>query len=141
MVVLDEFPNSPNEPFTQTSHVDVGYNCIAWAASDNTRWYEPDPIGFYYWPPEVPRAYTVDAYINLYEHLGYERCWNGDLEPGYEKIAVFAHGPIPTHAARQLNTGIWTSKLGKNIDVEHSIPAIEEGFYGNVVQYLRKQIL
>ncbi|MEP7374368.1 MAG: hypothetical protein ABI675_13325 [Chitinophagaceae bacterium] len=140
MVVLNEFPNSSAEPFIQTSHVDVNYNCIAWAASDNTRWYEPDPIGTYYWPPEVPRDYTVDAYINLYEFLGYERCQNGDHEEGYIKVAVFANGLLPTHAARQLENGNWTSKLGKHIDVEHSIFGIEDGMYGQVVQYLRKLV-
>ena len=140
MVVLDEFPNTSAEPFIQTSHVDVNYNCIAWAASDNTRWYEPDPFGNYYWPNEVPRDYTVEAYINLYEFLGYERCENGDFEEGFTKVAVFASGAWPTHAARQLENGIWTSKLGPNIDVEHSIFSIVNGLYGQVVQYLKRQI-
>lgn len=140
MVVLDEFPNTSAEPFIQTSHVDVNYNCIAWAASDNTRWYEPDPFGNYYWPSEVARDYTVEAYINLYEFLGYERCENGDLEEGFTKVAVFASGAWPTHAARQLENGSWTSKLGQNIDVEHSIFSIVNGLYGQVVQYLKRQI-
>lgn len=140
MVVLNEFPNSSVEPFIQTSHIDVNYNCIAWAASDNTRWYEPDPYGYYYWPREVARDYTIEAYINLYEFLGYKRCQNGDLEAGYTKVAVFAHDALPTHAARQLENGNWTSKLGKNIDVEHSIFSLENGVYGQVVQYLRKAI-
>lgn len=140
MVILNEFPNSSAEPFTQTSHIDVNYNCIAWAAEDNTRWYEPDPFGQYYWPPAVPRDYTIEAYINLYEFLGYERCQDGNLEAGYIKVAVFANGTWPTHAARQLENGNWTSKLGKNIDVEHSIFSIEDGVYGQVVQYLRKPI-
>ena len=138
MVILNEFPNSSVQPFSQTSHVDVNYNCIAWAADDNTRWYEPDPFGSYYWPPNVPRDYTIEAYINLYEFLGYERCANGNLENGFIKVAIFANGDWPTHAARQLNNGSWTSKLGKNIDVEHSIFSIENGVYGQVVQYVRK---
>ncbi len=140
MVIINEFPNSSAEPFTQTSHIDVNYNCIAWAAGDNTRWYEPDPFGQYYWPLAVPRDYTIEAYINLYEFLGYERCQDGNFEDGYIKVAVFASGTLPTHAARQLENGNWTSKLGKNIDVEHSIFSIEDGMYGQVVQYLRKPI-
>ena len=140
MVVLNEFPNTSVEPFIQKSHVDVNYNCIAWAASDNTRWYEPDPFGNYYWRGEVARDYTIEAYINLYEFLGYERCEHGNLEEGYIKVAVFAIGTWPTHAARQLENGNWTSKLGKNIDVEHSIFSIEDGAYGQVIQYLRRPI-
>lgn len=118
----------------------LNYNCIAWAASDNTLWYEPDPYGNYYWPNEVTRDYTVEAYINLYEFLGYERCENEEFEEGFTKVAVFASGDLPTHAARQLENGNWTSKLGKNIDVEHSIFSIVNGLYGQVVQYLKRQI-
>lgn len=140
MVVLSEFPNTFTDPFVQTSHVDVNYNCIAWAASDNTRWYEPDPFGNYYWPKEVTREYTVEAYVNLYEFLGYIRCDNGDAEYGFTKVAVFATGSWPTHAARQLENGNWTSKLGQNIDVEHSIFSIEDGLYGQVAQFLKRAI-
>lgn len=138
MIVLGEFPNTNQEPFVQTSHVDVNYNCIAWAASDNTRWYEPDPFGNYYWPDGVSREYTIEAYINLYESLGYSRCDTGEFEDGYTKVAVFASGSWPTHAARQLQNGNWTSKLGKNIDVEHSIYGIQDGLYGQVVQFLKR---
>ena len=138
MIVIGDFPNTSLEPFVQTSNVDVNYNCIAWAASDNTRWYEPDPFGNYFWPNEVTREYTVEAYINLYEFLGYVRCDNGEIEEGFTKVAVFATGSWPTHAARQLNNGNWTSKLGQNIDVEHSIFSIENGLYGQVVQFLKR---
>lgn len=138
MVVIPDFPNTSVEPFIQTSHIDVRYNCIAWAASDDTRWYEPDPYGQYYWPNGINRDYTIEAYINLYESLGYTRCDNGDLEDGFLKVAVFAITDIPTHAARQMDDGNWTSKLGKNIDVRHSIFSIVNGVYGEVVQYLRR---
>lgn len=140
MVVIEEFPNSSDEPFIQTSHEDPNYNCIAWAAEDNTRWYWPDPYGIYYWPSEIPRENTVQAIINLYEFLGYEKCENGCYEESFTKIAVFSNEDIPTHAARQLGNGYWTSKLGPNIDVEHSIFSIENGVYGEVTQYLRRKV-
>ena len=140
MVVIADFPNTKIEPFIQTSYEDVRYNCIAWAASDDTRWYEPDPYGIYYWPINIDREYTTEAYINLYETLGYLRCNNGDLETGFIKIAVFENGGLPSHAARQLTDGNWTSKLGKNIDVTHTIFSIEDGLYGVVIQYLRKPV-
>lgn len=65
MIVIGDFPNTSLEPFVQTSNVDVNYNCIAWAASDNTRWYEPDPFGNYFLPVEVTREYTIEAYQPL----------------------------------------------------------------------------
>lgn len=139
MVVLNEFPNTKFEPFEQTSDLDGRYNCIAWAANDNKRWYEPDPIGFYYWPDEIPREYSISSYIALYEFLGYEKCADDDIEIGFEKIAIYSKNNIPTHAARQLDNGNWTSKLGKNIDVSHSLFSMMNGFYGNVVQFLKKR--
>lgn len=139
MVTFREFPNSARDPFIKTSEVTLIYNCIAWAAGDTSRWYEPDPKGIYYWPADIPREYTVSAYVQLYESLGYEKCGHGNLESDFDKVAVFAKKLMPTHAAKQLSNGFWSSKLGKNIDVSHSLFAIENGQYGNVVQFLRRE--
>ncbi len=139
MVIFREFPNSASDPFIETSEVTPIYNCIAWAAGNTSKWYEPDPLGIYYWPSAIPREYTVSAYVQLYELLGYQKCSNGNLEPNFDKVAVFAKKSIPTHAAKQLSNGLWSSKLGKNIDVSHSLFAIENGHYGNVVQFLRRK--
>jgi hypothetical protein len=140
-VSIPPFPNSYQEPFIQTSQFDPSYNCIAWAANDSNRWYEPDPDGDYFWPQEVPREYTIEAYIQLYQHIGYEPCDNGDFEVGYQKVAIFSSDMITaSHAARQLNADHWTSKLGKDIDVSHSIFSISDGFYGHVVQFLKRLI-
>lgn len=138
MMILKEFPNTQIEPFIHTSPVDINYNCIAWAACDNTRWYEPDPYGYYYWPPQITREYTVESYINLYEFFGFQRCEDGNIEEGFIKVAVFEKNGFPTHASRQLDNGSWTSKLGKNIDVEHTLFNIQNGAYGNVIQFLKK---
>lgn len=137
---IKEFPKTFEEPFIHTSPIDPNYNCIAWAANDNTKWYEPDPYGFYFWPQEVNREYTTEAYINLYEYFGFIRCDNGELEEGYIKVAVFEKNGVPTHACRQLLDGNWTSKLGKNIDVQHSLNNIQEGTYGNIIQFLKKPL-
>lgn len=139
MVVLKEFPNSKEQPFIQTSPEDSIYNCIAWAAGDNTKWYEPDPGNIYFWPSVVSRQYSINSYVELYEHFGFIKCDNGKLEPDFEKVVLFSKDGFPTHAARQLPDGLWTSKLGKNIDVSHTIEAMEGGFYGNVIQYLKKE--
>ena len=47
---------------------------------------------------------------------------------------------IPTHAARQLPDGSWTSKLGQNIDVQHTIFSIQDGDYGSVAVFMRRII-
>jgi hypothetical protein len=63
------------------------------------------------------------------------------LEPGFEKVALFADAAgKPTHAARQLPSGAWTSKLGIAVDIEHELHALEGEFYGEVVLILRRPL-
>ena len=60
------------------------------------------------------------------------------MEPGFEKVAL--HGDIffYSHAARQLPDGKWTSKLGKDQDIEHDTPFdVAGGLYGEVVQIMK----
>ena len=71
-------------------------------------------------------------------------CSDGTPEDGFEKIAIYATGPSntkPSHAARQLANGKWTSKLGQVEDIEHdTVTAIEGPLYGLVVRYLKRQL-
>ena len=104
--------NSPSTP---------NYNCIAWAADDNSRWWQPDPMGDYYWPENLPRESTLESYTEAFKILGYEICDDESLELGFQKIAIYFKDDIRSiHAARQLNNGRWTSKLGSEIDIEHN---------------------
>ena len=136
---LTEFPNSIQEPFIITSHCTNFYNCIAWAYGVNDKWFWP--TSDYYWPASVPCELTITAFQSLFEEIGYVVCQNGDYINGYEKIAIFidADGK-PTHAARQLNEGYWTSKLGSNVDVSHTLNAIIDGSYGIVGCYMIRHI-
>ena len=137
----DLFPHSARYPFQVTSPEDSNYNCIAWACEDTEKWYWPDPSNFYYWPEAIDREETIQAFKALFESLGYEVCENDEWEDGYQKVALFAdQNNSPMHAARQLSNGIWTSKLGKDIDVEHHLFAMEEGFYGNVCLFMKKPV-
>ncbi|MEH2465522.1 DUF7689 domain-containing protein [Nostoc sp.] len=53
--------------------------------------------------------------------LGYEVCQSDVLEEGFQKIAIYTDSnKVPTHIARQLPTGKWTSKLGSLEDIEHN---------------------
>jgi hypothetical protein len=82
---------------------------------------------------------TLDAFFNAYAKLGYEPCDKEDLEPAYEKIALFVSSTgAPTHAARQLQNGSWTSKLGPQEDIEHTLEGLEGPAYGSVVRFLRR---
>lgn len=111
--------------FIITSPEANGYNCIAWAAGEDIRWWEPDRRLNYYWPENIERQYTVDAYLRAYETVGFQTCRHEGYEDGYEKIALYVQKDgRPTHASRQVSQDKWTSKLGKSYDIEH--PFIEE---------------
>lgn len=45
---------------------------------------------------------------------------------------------MPTHAARQLHSGAWTSKLGNAEDIEHELHALEGEIYGTVVVIMNR---
>ena len=90
----------------------------------------------------APMEDSLDAFVAAFGTLGYERCSDGALEEGFERIALYGLSNSITHAARQLNTGLWTSKLGKLEDIEHSTSSELEGTdYGSVVQYMRREKL
>ena len=106
--------------FRTTSPASSDYNCIAWAADDPSRWWEPDPMGDYYWPENVSRRFTLESYLEAFKVLGYEVCHEESFESGFQKIAIYLKNDITSiHAARQLSNGNWTSKLGRSIDIEH----------------------
>jgi 3'-phosphoadenosine 5'-phosphosulfate sulfotransferase (PAPS reductase)/FAD synthetase len=92
----------------------------------------------YYWPPGVSLECTVQSFAEAYSRLGFEPCPSASLEPGYEKIALFAKRGEPQHAARQLPNGSWTSKCGQLEDIEHDLGALEGDAYGNVEAFLRR---
>jgi hypothetical protein len=67
----------------------------------------------------------------MFTALGYAVCEGEAAESGYERIALFALADgKPTHAARQLPTGRWTSKLGIAEDIEHGLRHLEGAYMG-----------
>lgn len=123
-----------------TSPPDGYYNCIAWAAEDNERWWEPGPCPYYYWPEGVPHQPTVAAYVQAFETLGYKSCDDGSFEQGFQKVVLYVDkNGNPTHMARQLPDGRWASKLGEWYDIEHQSPAVVAGGkYGTVKTFLKR---
>ena len=139
-----EFPNLTDQNCDVTGPRTRRYNCIAWAAGNSTRKWWPDPMGVGYWPAGVNRADTTEAFLRAYGSLGYVLCFDGTLETGLEKIALCGKGPagseVPTHAALQLETGEWTSKLGDFEDITHATTHdVESHLYGRVICYLARR--
>jgi len=130
------FPNLLTTGYKVTSPSDRRYNCIAWAAGDSLQWWWP--ILPYHWPDGVSREVTLDAFIQAYGTVGYLSCSDGSLEPGIEKVAIYAIGTDVKHAARQLPNGNWTSKLGKEVDIEHTLEGVAGSVYGTAVHFLQR---
>ena len=134
------FPKLRGTKYEITSPAQPDYNCIAWAAGDDTRWWEPDPYGLYYWPQDVLRRYTVEAYAEVFQGLGFEVCQDAIFKVGVEKVVIFANSDrLPTHATRQLSDGTWTSKLGQSEDIRHDdIYHVSGRDYGTPVLILQR---
>ena len=132
------FPHLRSSAYAITSDATRRYNCIAWALGDNQRWWWPNQTAF--WPADVPLETTVDAFNSLFSSYGFQLCESVALEAGVEKIALFvsARG-APTHAARQLRSGMWTSKLGESVHIAHVLAALEGKEYGHAtIVYSRR---
>lgn len=141
----NEFPGLTEDNHKITSPATRRYNCTAWAAGDISRKWWPDPRNIGWWPVGVRRAETMEAFVEAYGTLGFKLCFDGSLQPGTEKLALFgtSTGPndpyAPTHAALQLESGEWTSKLGDFEDISHSpVNAVAGPIYGKVIYYLSR---
>lgn len=127
--------------FHVTSPATRDYNCIAWAAGDTAHWWWPDadPDAAVFWPAGGPAEETLDAFVAAFASLGYTVCEDEGPEAGRQKIALFADADgRPTHAARQLPGGRWTSKLGRAEDIEHRLHDLEGAIYGAVAVIMKR---
>ena len=140
------FPNLIRGEYEVTSPETAQYNCIAHAAEKDDNWWWPaDPPA--YWPEGHDKAETLDAFVKAYATVGFVQDGNhsDELEVGIDKIAIYVDGEgVPTHAARQLTDGTWTSKLGEWEDIQHnSLKAMEDADglglgYGKVAVILKR---
>jgi len=127
-----------------TSRRTSTYNCIAWAAGEDHRpwWPLPSELAPYYWP-EVDKDESLEDFISAFKILGYASCDYGSLEEGYEKVAFYLdEEDLPSHMARQLDTGLWTSKCGDLEDIQHNLEDLEGGYkygYGKVSHFMKRK--
>ena len=132
-----KFPNITAQNYRKTSDRTPAYNCIAHAIGNFNNWWWPHEDA--YWPPNCSSHDIMEAFHLMFLSLDYCECQNGSFEEAFEKIALYALNDVPTHAARQVSNGQWSSKLGTYIDIEHSLAALEGPHYGYVVKYYKRQ--
>jgi hypothetical protein len=137
------FPNLLSAGYSPKSAKSLVYNCIAFAAGDETRKW----VGFreegYYWPGGAKEGHTLDALISAFEQLKYAVCESDALEPDHEKIALFVDKDgFWTHAAKQAEDGQWLSKLGNLEDIVHrTLEAVAgpDPAYGQVACLMKRR--
>lgn len=133
------FPNLKEEGYEKISEQTDTYNCIAWAVGDPARYWWPTPRYACYWPPGFERSNALPVLKAICELLGYRECESDDQEAGYEKVALYADATGVQHAARQLRSGLWTSKIGELEDIEHiDLESLESNDYGKVALYMKR---
>lgn len=115
------------------------YNCFAWAIGRTDILLDPMKV----WPQNVPREYTLTTFIQCFAKFGFVCCDDGDVEPEFEKVAIYGFDNQPKHAARQTENGLWTSKIGTLELIEHHLDALfnattEKAHYGFVIQFLKR---
>jgi hypothetical protein len=138
--LVELFPKLHEKGFDLTSPETPFYNCIAWAAGDTQRWWWPDPNDQYYWPPGIPRHETLQTFILLFKNLGYTICEDAEYEEAFDRVAIYVDDLTgkPTHAARQVSYGRWTSKLGSLVDIEHDINGVSGRRYGSIAAIMKR---
>lgn len=131
--LIQRFPGLATTHFRFTSPDDSGYNCYAYAGGDTRRNWHPSAYAGLHWPGGESEGESLADFLAAYALLGYQACESAELEVGVEKIAVYADEMGPTHVARQLKNGYWTSKMGPREDIEHELSGLEGECYGRVV--------
>jgi hypothetical protein len=118
--LLAQLPRLADRGFTITSHATRDYNCVAWSLENDTQNWWPIDIGGYFWPTDATEP-SMSDFEQVYADLGYARCKHTNHEDGTDQVAIYIDpSGIPRHAARRLDNGSWTSKLGDFEDIEHA---------------------
>ena len=136
------FPDLRRTGYRVASLASAEYNCVAWAAENDEAWWWPDPWFQAYWPVDVPRQCSIEAFGQMFELMGYEECEVWSVESGFEKIAIYVDRlGRPTHAARQLPDGAWTSKLGPEEDIQHAtLEGLTGATYGTIGLIMKRRV-
>ena len=133
------FPRLSSEGFEIIDGPSDRYNCIAYAAGDTGAWW--DHIEEHYWPTSATRSNSIESLKEVFFGLGFEQCVDNTLEAGYEKVALYEAQGVWMHAASQMPSGRWRSKMGQGPVIEHLSPeSLSGGMYGSPTIYMRRAV-
>jgi hypothetical protein len=137
------FPNLARAGYTPKSEKCAVYNCIAYAAGNETRRWAGYRELDYRWPEGTQEGLSPDALLSAFQALGFSVCDTDALESDFEKVALYVDkGGLWIRAAKQCEAGQWTSKLGSLEDIVHHPPEAvggSEPAYGEVACYMKRK--
>jgi hypothetical protein len=127
-----------HESFVVTSPCDF-YNCVSHALGRTTGLIWPSQLDAE-WPADIAYSDHISSFTKMLARHGYEPCTSSNIEVGHEKIALYTKDGFVKHAARQMDSGRWTSKLGyKDYDIaHHSLADLEGKCYGHARHFFHK---
>jgi hypothetical protein len=86
------------------------------------------------------RRESIAAFVAAFGESGFVPCDDSRLEEGCEKLAIYTVlDNVPTHVARQLQAGLWTSKLGQLQDIQHRLEDLVGSLYGQCQHFLKRE--
>lgn len=142
----ERFPKLRPDNWERRSKANPRYNCLAFANGDERHFWTPNRYGgMYFWPPNIKREDSAETWEQMFSDAGFERTKNREVEPGFEKVAIYINLDDMTVSHIAISDGFtWLSKLGRGQDIAHSSLDLLEGNqldeYGIVDRILRKQI-
>jgi len=112
---------------------------VAWAIGDiKTFWDDVRILGRrvkgYYWPKGIS-ADTLEGWKAVFALHNYSDCESDTFDPEFEKVAIYVYpNGDPSHVARQIGSGTWSSKLGISFDIEHeTLDSLKGEEYGTTI--------
>jgi hypothetical protein len=133
------FPSLEKSGYSKSSERTPEYNCFAFAVYDTGQFWQKLPVKGYYWP--LDRDDRLEDWIGALGLNNFKPTDNWDLEPGFEKVCIYVNDSgSPEHVARQLESGKWTSKIGKLEDIQHdTLGGLEGTEYGTPKVILKRR--
>jgi len=122
----------------KTSEEDEKYNCIAWAFGHTNKIWWPAKAPRVHWPISYKGLTAMQAFQAWLTHDGWEGTLDATFDPKFKKIALYTLYGEPTHAAKLIGDGTWSSKLGLFIDLSHTLADLVGPEYGSVFGIYRK---
>ena len=140
---LSDYPNIINGiNFKIIQQDNEDYNCIAHSLGYNHITIWPISKRFWVWDKTLPYINTINNFVSLYRKFNYEICEDSSWEFEYDKIALYisvlSGRNTVSHAAKQIDSYWWSSKIGGDELFEHTLEAIENKNVGTKYVFLKR---